>query len=164
MNPYRPESAPANPYAQPSTPPNPYAPPKAAVHPGARSGTSAPSMWNPDAAGAWSLFLTPIFGSILVMLNWRTLGEGSRASSGVGWLIASVLMLFPSLLIPGIGLLWLIVWYFAWQRKQSKYVRERWGKDYPKRGWLTPILIGLGSLFAFGFLFGLIASLGAPAA
>ena len=53
--------------------------------------------------------------------------------------------LFPasSLAINLILFAYLIIWYFAWQRPQARYVRERWGTDYHKRGWLAPVLVGL---------------------
>lgn len=35
--------------------------------------SSTPAIWNPYVAGTWSIFFTPIFGSALILLNWRTL-------------------------------------------------------------------------------------------
>jgi raffinose/stachyose/melibiose transport system permease protein len=34
----------------------------------------APVLWNPGAAGAWSLIFNPVFGSILVLMNWQMAG------------------------------------------------------------------------------------------
>ena len=34
-----------------------------------------PGLWNPDVAGVWSVFLTPVFGSVILLLNWETIGD-----------------------------------------------------------------------------------------
>jgi len=44
---------------------NPYAPPAADLE--ARELGAVPALWNPNAAEAWSLLFTPIFGSILLL-------------------------------------------------------------------------------------------------
>ena len=51
---------------------NPYAPPKAVVG-DVFDGEVAPALWNPTAAGSWSILFSPIFGAYLHMLNWRAL-------------------------------------------------------------------------------------------
>jgi heme/copper-type cytochrome/quinol oxidase subunit 2 len=131
-------------------PNNPFTPPKADLTPPTEV-AEAPPMWNPDAAGLWSLLFTPVFGSTLVMKNWRALGEDGRARSALYWLIASVFMLVVSF-AGGIGLLWIIIWYFAAQRPQAQYIKERWGKDYPKRGWGIPLLIAVGAVIGVWLL------------
>ena len=35
------------------------------------------------------------------------------------------------------------MWYFAFQRQQTLYVKERWGKTYPRKGWLVPLVAAL---------------------
>ena len=62
-----------------------------------------------------------------------------------------------------IGLLF--SWYFASARHQTAYVKARFGKTYPRKGWLKPLALavlafigfvlaaGLGGLL-FGVLFG----------
>lgn len=131
---------------------NPFEPPKASLdHPAAVA--EAPALWNPDAAGAWSLLLTPVFGSVLVRKNWRALGDESKVRTGTVWIVVSVLMLFVAVVFGLGGFLYIIVWYFAWQRQQTQYIKERWGKDYPRRGWGIPLLVGvlvyLGIVAAF---------------
>jgi len=119
---------------------NPYAAPEADVRVVA---ADAPALWNPNAAGNWSLLFTPVFGSFLVWRNWLAIGERQRA--GLVWFIVSLVMLLPTMAVPGLGLLWLIIWYFGSARGQARQVRERWGNDYPRRPWLVPILIGFGA-------------------
>ena len=55
---------------------NPYSPPQSnTVSP---PDSPAPSLWNPDVAGAWSLLFTPIFGSVLLLKNWRAIGREDK--------------------------------------------------------------------------------------
>ncbi|MGH8619875.1 MAG: hypothetical protein ACREUW_19470 [Burkholderiales bacterium] len=118
---------------------NPYATPKAEVA-GQPVADAAPALWNPGAAGSWSLLFTPIFGSYLLKRNWESIGDDDKARGSRNWMLLSILMLFPSV-ITGIGLIYLIVWYFAANRPQMQYVKERWGTDYPRQPWGKPLSI-----------------------
>jgi heme/copper-type cytochrome/quinol oxidase subunit 2 len=124
-----------------SAPANPFEPPKASLD--VPVDRDAPPLWNPDAAGAWSLLFSPIFGSVLVRKNWQALGEPDKARTGTIWLVASVVMFVATLVTGVFGLLYIIVWYFMFQRPQATYVKERWGRDYPRKGWLMPLLVAL---------------------
>ncbi len=125
-----------------SAPANPFEPPKASLD--VPVGRDAPPLWNPDAAGAWSLLFTPIFGSLLVRRNWQVLGEQDKARTGTIWLVVSIVVFLLSMLIfPMAGFAYIFVWYFAFQRQQTLYVKERWGKDYPRKGWLVPLVVAL---------------------
>jgi hypothetical protein len=140
---------------------NRYAPPKADVE-GASTGTiAAPALWNPNAAANWSLLFTPVFGAWVQMKNWTALGETQRAESSKAWLIAAAViilgLIFLGVLMPRSGVnslsnpvafLVLIVWYFANARSQAKWVAERFGADYPRRGWAQPLLWGVGAYAA----------------
>jgi len=131
--------------------PNPYAPPQS--NPEVSTTVAAMPLWNPDAAGAWSLLFTPVFGSILLLKNWRAMGRDDKLTSARVWLIISIIMFLPTFLVGGIGFIYLIIWYFAWQRPQTRYVKSQWGKEYPRKSWKKPLLI------AFGCWGGLILSL-----
>lgn len=138
---------------------NPYAPPLAPLDRQPMLGLAAPALWNPDAAGAWSLLLTPIFGSALVWMNWNAIGERSRARTALLWLAASVLVVLTAVVLQrGFALLYIILWYFACQRPQTQYVHARWDDSYPRKPWLVPILGTVGGfialLFVLGFLLG----------
>lgn len=126
---------------------DPFAPPKASLDTSAEAGT-APALWNPDAAGAWSLLLSPIFGSVLIRNNWRAIGDEAKARTGMVWIVVSVLMLIPAVLFGLSAFIYIIVWYVAWQRPQATYIRERWGKDYPRKGWGLPLLAAVGIYIA----------------
>jgi len=127
---------------------NPFAPPKAVLDGVAVVAEDAPMLWNPDAAGAWSLLFTPVFGSILVRKNWKAIGDEDKARQGAIWLGASIVILLATIFIGILGFFYIIVWYFAWQRPQAQFIRERWGKDYPRRGWIVPLLAALGIYIA----------------
>jgi len=116
---------------------------------------SAPAIWNPEAAGGWSLFFTPIFGSILVLRNWQALGAKDKVRGAQLWLIASIIMVIVQFLVSTpLLFVYLVIWYFASAKSQAKYVREKWGKEYPRKSWLWPLLIGFGTVFAiFVFFF-----------
>lgn len=134
----------------------------------------APRLWNPAAAANWSLLFTPVFGAALHMKNWRALGDEEKAGQARMWMIATLVillgMLTAGMVLPeseeldrmgrsvGIGLLF--AWYFTAARAQQKLVKERFGKNYERRGWLKPIglaVLALGGLFVVMMIVALIA-------
>lgn len=141
---------------------NPYAPPKAPVE-DRHQADHAPALWNPNAAAGWSLLFSPIFGAALHMLNWQALGEPQKAAESKMWLYTCigffVLLMIASALLPESklmdaasragGFALLLAWYFQNARPQARYVAERFGTTYPRRGWGKPIL------YTFLVLFGL---------
>lgn len=138
---------------------NPYAPPKAVVG-DVTDGEVAPALWNPTAAGSWSILFSPIFGAYLHMLNWKALGQPEKAAASKKWVIGSiafnVAMIVASLFMPESnifdvlgrlgGFILLIVWYYAIGKSQQTYVAARFGKEYPRRSWAVPLLSALGIL------------------
>jgi len=107
------------------------------------------AIWNPDAAANWSLLLSPAFGSYLHALNWRTLGEPEKARTSMRWFYLSialpvVLASVPQLsgeAISGMGLLYFFLWYFITGWAQARYVIDKLGSSYPRRGWGLPLII-----------------------
>ena len=139
----------------------------------------ADAIWNPNAASNWSIIFTPAFGSYLHALNWRILGKEERVKSAMGWFYFSLTMLVVYILmgmlmaddkaadgaVRGLGLLYLIIWYFSAGRAQAKYVKNQFGSDYPRRSWGKPLLIGLAAIacyvalaVALGFIIGIITA------
>lgn len=120
---------------------------------------TAPSLWNPDALANWSLLFTPIFGTWLTYLNWQALGEAAYARRSKYWLIGSTVWVLSAAIIInvadnvsiGIGaiasyIILLLLWFFMENRKQNRYLVERFGKTYPRRGWLKPLAIAAAIL------------------
>ena len=115
---------------------------------------AAPLLWNPEAAGAWSLIFNPVFGSTLVLMNWQALRVPEKVRSAQLWLLMSIIVLVGSFFLPTsiqalVSIGYLLVWYFAAAKPQAKYIKERWGQAYPRRSWLWPLLIAFGLLFSF---------------
>jgi hypothetical protein len=148
---------------------NLYAPPKANVD-GGFAQQAAPALWNPNGAANWCLLFTPIFGAWLHMKNWQALGEAGKAASARNWVIVSaalivglssvgVLAASPGLVGLGrlSGFVLLISWYFGSARPQARYVAERFGSGYPRKGWLAPLGIALLAAIGYVFVIGIIA-------
>ena len=108
-------------------------------------------IWNPDAAGAWSILFTPIFGSILVYKNWNSLGESELAAKSKKCIYISVFMAIISVFFNLIGFIYLVTWYYLSQKKQTKYIKEVRSGIYNKKGWLKPL--GIALLSFLGILF-----------
>ena len=153
---------------------NPYAAPKAKV---ADDAQAAPSpLWNPNAAGLWSLPFSPAFGAYLHMLNWRALGDEQRAAGARRWFLVGVGLLVVYLVLSVVALRgwpvanvlsqalslgFLIAWYFASARGQVTYVKEQYGDGYERRPWGKPLGIAVGLMVVYfvvsiaaGFAFG----------
>ena len=137
----------------------------------ADSGAPLNALWNPAAAANWSLIFTPAFGSYLQMLNWQTLAERERAATARVWFYVSLAMLGVYVairLLTGdrsyasaqpLLVLYLFVWYFAGGRSQAKYVKERFGSVYPRKGWGKPILLGVAALIGYALIGGIVVAL-----
>jgi len=144
---------------------DPYAPPRARVV-DSPSHAIAPPLWNPNAAANWSLLFSPAFGAYLHMLNWRALGETSRAATAKTWFIVSVALLAigiaVDLVLPdgsaanaganSFAVVYLLVWYFASARRQSRYVADKWDGDYPRRPWKRPLLVATAGLLGYAIV------------
>ena len=148
---------------------NPYAPPKSVVT-DVGTDESAPTIWNPSAAANWSLLFSPIFGATLQMMNWQALGEPEKADSSKKWAIFSIIFfvlltlsgfVFPEVelvnaLSRPLSLALLFSWYFASARIQQRYVKEKFGQSYPRKGWLKPLLLAIVAVIGLIVVTGLI--------
>lgn len=116
-----------------------------------------PRLWNPNAAGLWSLLFSPAFGALLHAKNWRTLGNLQRAKANMVWFwfvvafLALAVATMPLGDVPGldrtfqiVGIALLIVWFYRQCKPQMQYVKEHVGDDYERRGWGMPLGIGAG--------------------
>jgi hypothetical protein len=109
--------------------------------------------------------LSPIFGATLVWLNWRAIGDAKRAQGGLVWLIASIVF-YLAIAVADLGilaLLYLLIWYFGSQRRQTLYLKKTWPQGYPRRGWRAPLLWAVGAVLAL-FALAILAALGSTGA
>lgn len=116
-----------------------------------------PQLWNPNAAGFWSLLLSPIFGAWLHAKNWRQLGLPDKAKQSMLWVYASVALVVMAVLFSDVnpslfqvtygGLL--LVWWMKSGNEQYRYVSERC-PDYDNKGWSTPL--SLAGFVVFGLV------------
>jgi hypothetical protein len=129
--------------------PERYAPPTARVA-DVPAHDASPPLWNPDAAASWSLLFTPIFGAWLHMKNWEALGEARKARAAKAWASLSLVILVPMSLIQ-VWTPWLryaavallLSWYVVSARGQARWVAERYGKTYVRKGWTRPLLLAV---------------------
>jgi hypothetical protein len=141
--------------------PNPYAPP-ATANAGSAPTEDRPALWNPNAASNWSVLLSPAFGAYLHARNWEALGQPDKAATSRNWMIAYIVY---SVAVGTVGIalseahpvfrfgrvggiLWLFVWYFDVAKPHATYVATRFGTEYPRRGWVKPLLFALGAHLA----------------
>ncbi len=141
---------------------NLYAPPKAQVA-DIVPGEAAPELWNPDAAACWSLVFSPAFGAFLHMKNWEALGESSKAAAAKMWVVITIAtiigLVVAAAFLPhnkdlagvlrfsNLGLL--LTWYYASGKPQAHFVKSRFGKQYPKKGWARPLMIAIAAIIGF---------------
>jgi hypothetical protein len=142
---------------------NPYAPPLAEVADAAVPLAERPALWNPWAAVLWSILFTPAFGAFLHMKNWQALGQPAKAKEQRTWfygvIVALFLVMLSAILLPesklldllsrvaGLGML--LAWYYSSAKAQRTLVDSRFGGDYPRKGWLKPILAVVAVFVAF---------------
>ncbi|MBL8363362.1 MAG: hypothetical protein JNN18_22950 [Rubrivivax sp.] len=112
-----------------------------------------------------SLPFGPVFGATLVMLNWRALGEGTRAAHGWAWICAgaaamALLVLAPPLVGDpevdvNLSRLMLLGVTAAWALQQAlpqvDVIRRRLARHYTEQGWALPVGIGCAA-WAAGWL------------
>ncbi len=141
---------------------NLYAPPKSKLADIGRDEMS-PAIWNPNSAANWSLLFSPAFGAYLHMKNWEALGEPTKASAAKLWVLVTLLafagIALATAFLPNprsidgvsrtVGLILLLSWYFSNGRSQVEYVKSRYGKNYPRRSWGKPLLLGCLALVGF---------------
>ena len=121
-------------------------------------------IWNPETVGTLSLFLTPVWSSILLSKNWKSLNFPERAGKvnawGWAWLIVLITYLFVEanflgnvinfLIIP-----LLIVWYFMVVKEQVNYLKDN-NISYDKKGLLNPIMNGIAAPIVLVYTMGLL--------
>ena len=140
--------------------------------------TATSALWNPMAAGMWSLLFSWAFGSFLLARNWAALGDRTKARRCMIWFYA----IFPWMPLYGLIHYWtepdprsnefsalpdlirlaaMVIPYFIWAftevNPQTKFVKERLGDQYPRKPWGMPIVVGAVCLVSAYFLPSLLA-------
>ncbi len=104
-----------------------------------------PKIWNPNVIGCWALFLTPLFGSVLIMKNWKALGYERQAQQaqlwGIVFLIYVLVAGYLEISASRLSLLYLLIWYFFSVKKQVTYVEYELNYQYIKKSILMPVII-----------------------
>lgn len=121
---------------------------------------NTPALWNPQAAVWWSLLLSPAFGAILHLINARAMNHDEQVNDNTIFLIAYGIIIVVAIPLAithnmntnfvGIGMT--IGWYLVVGKKQVQYVAETFGKDYPHKTWLLPVVLGIVGIIALLFL------------
>lgn len=112
------------------------------------------ALWNPTAAGNWSILFTPAFGAFLQAQNWKALNEPGRAKTSMFFvyltaalivvaIVSLVTPVIPQTINTAFGLLLLIAWFFISCKPQMTYVKEQLGDNYIHKKWLAPIGIAI---------------------
>ena len=113
--------------------------------------TQSPPLWNPNAAANWSLLLTPAFGAFLQARNAEALGRQDEAKSNWRWcygtwiyFAVTLFDIFTPEAVQGLsrllGIVIILTCYFKLGRKQARFVKKTFGKNYPRRSWGIPLL------------------------
>lgn len=135
------------------------------------------SIWNPSTVASLSFIFTPAFGSYLQASNWTALGQPGRASASKTWFYVSVLFLAAIAVAVCLadraggdgdagrgfvniaGLVYFFIWYVLSARKQASYVKGAFGKTYPKKSMVKPVLAALGAAVLYAVaVFALLAA------
>lgn len=147
--------------SQPPELPPTEAPPSADAAPPA-----GPVLWNPNAAAVWGLLLSPVFSAVLHLMNWQALGEPEKAHEAKQWVIGLVTAMLGTLLVlivwPEnhqldtlsriVGVALLVAWYYGAGKAQATRVAALYGRAYPRRGWIVPVLAALGLVVGLSFV------------
>ncbi len=135
----------------------------------------APALWNPEAAAAWSLLFSPVFGTWVHLKNWQALGDAGRVRLAWAWLAAAIVVFFTTLgfrLWPlfassydadtlqysqWLPYVFLLAWFFGSAQAQVRTMRARFGEHYARKRWKAPMLWAIGGWAAVFVAYGYVA-------
>lgn len=119
-------------------------------------------LWGADASAFWSLFLTPVFGTVIHCLNSRALQHRQVASWL--WMLASIAVtgwvfhatfskhwdaaasFQSSAIVSGFT----FIWYVFSGRAQSVHITQSFGSQYVKRPLFPLCVTSFAALFLIG--------------
>ncbi len=95
-------------------------------------------VWDPQTVGLWSIFLTPSFGSILILLNWKTLRCDSCYKRSMLWMAGMI----------GFEIAYQVMQVFAFDMSNDWLVRRLFWPEWDnhevqaQREYLLPLVTG----------------------
>ena len=130
---------------------------------------TSPALWNPMAAGAWSLLFSWAFGSFLLARNWKALGNEAKATRCMIWFYSFFTFVFLAVVTPDtaainnafrfFGLVILVVWALVEMKPQVDYINLRFGDGYRRQPWgksigiaVVCVFVAIGALIFLGVL------------
>lgn len=110
-------------------------------------------LYSPNAAGLWSLALSVVFGSWCIWQNYKTIGDEKAEKRSRIWMYSLVGIIVITLFLPDgvaryITVPLLLIWYFAEQRPQVKYLKDK-NIEFNKKPWKKPVCTAVAILLLF---------------
>ncbi|MGN6528330.1 MAG: hypothetical protein ACTHL8_18225 [Burkholderiaceae bacterium] len=135
-----------------------YAPPRSAVDGPIEedAGANPPALWIPSTTANICLLFPIALGAWLQQRNWEALGRPAEARKARFWMIADLFFVAAWVVVPRLGpafsgimsltsFVMLVSWYYSSAKPQYVYVKKTYGKNYPRRSWAMPLLIGIAA-------------------
>ncbi len=121
-------------------------------------------LWSPDLAAVFSIWLTPVFGATLHLVNAMTLHDRALVTRARAWLVLSVLATAAGFWllrdrdwtngrpfeVSAVVFPFSVIWYFASAHVQSRHIARSFGTRYPHRSVLTAVAIAFVIQMALG--------------
>jgi hypothetical protein len=123
------------------------------------------ALWGPDLAAILSLWLTPVFGSVLHWLNSRKLGRpelARRADLGLAMAVVATAAGFSLMrehdwkaespfFVSGLVSVYTALWYLLVAHSQSRFIARSFGRKYRHRNVWLAAAIAFVAMLAVGF-------------
>jgi len=148
-------------------------PPIAAAHvraittPPESSQQASVALWSPVGIVFWSMVLSPLFGTVLITLNWKALTQRKWAWAGCLWIIGISAFGFVIDYLNQPLPEWVLhlsvfeMWFGCFALPHIRYVSRNVGADFRRRSWLRPVSFAVliaGLMFGVLFVLDLVAS------
>ncbi len=117
-----------------------------------------PALWNPLALTNWNFLLTPVFGSYLLVENYKAMGRTIEAKNAKEWFYVAIAIILSPLLLSASGVFdlffpilflcyiaYLFSWYFICARKQRRIIIAEYGNNYIRQPWGKVLAIGVAA-------------------
>ena len=123
------------------------------------------ALWGPDLSAILSLWLTPLFGSVLHWLNSRKLGRpelARRADLGLALAVVATAAAFwlmrerdwtaaSPFVVSGFMSVYTALWYLLVAHSQSRFIARSFGRQYRHRNVWLAAAAAFAAMLAVGF-------------